>query len=150
MATKERSMSATQELRIEVGNLKGKMNLKGKGHTPFTVSIDYPPPLGEDQGFTSLELLMVSLASCSCHTIQYLIERSGAHVTKIGASAIGHRRADEHPTVLTKIELNYALSGERLCSEVVESAIRTAEDKMCPVWAMLKDKVEIHWKYAVE
>ncbi len=143
-------MSATQELRIEVSDLKGKMNLTGRGHTPFTVSIDYPPPLGEDQGFTSLELLMVSLASCSCHTIKHLLERSGAHVAKIRASAIGHRRVDEHPTVLNRIELNYSASGEGLCSEVVERAIRTAEDKMCPVWAMLKGNVEIGWKFTVE
>jgi uncharacterized OsmC-like protein len=54
---------------LEVGDMRGKMTLKGKGHSPFTVSIDYPPPLGEDQGFSSLELMMVSLASCSCHTV---------------------------------------------------------------------------------
>ncbi len=143
-------MSATQTLRVEVGDLEGKMNLTGKGHSPFTVSIDYPPPLGEDHGFTSLELLMVSLASCSCHTIKYLLERSGNRIAKIGAIATGHRRVDAHPTVLTRIELDYSLSGDGLGSDPVEKAIRTAEEKMCPVWAMLKGNVEVSWKYAVK
>ena len=140
----------TQMLRVEVGDLKGKMNLTGRGHSPFAVAIDYPPPLGGDQGFTSLELLMVSLASCSCHTIKYVLESSGNSVTKIGATVTGHRRIDEHPTVLTKIELEYTLSGEGLRPESVEKAIRAAEEKMCPVWAMLKGNVEIVWKYSIQ
>jgi uncharacterized OsmC-like protein len=28
----------------------------------------------------------------------------------------------------------------------VENAIRMAEEKYCPVWAMLKNEVEIMWK----
>lgn len=143
-------MSTNQTLQIEVGDLTGKMNLIGRGHSPFTVSIDYPPPLGEDQGFTSLELMMVSLASCSCHTIKHLLESSGSRVTKIAAVATGHRRMDAHPTLLTKIELSYSLSGDGLSSDSVEKAIRTAEEKMCPVWAMLKGNVEIVWKYVIE
>lgn len=143
-------MSTTQTLRVEVGDLRGKMNLTGKGHSPFTVSVDYPPPLGEDGGFTSLELLMVSLASCSCHTIKHMLESSGNRVSDVRAVATGHRRMDAHPTALTKIELDYSLSGEGLCSDSVEKAIRTAEEKTCPVWAMLKGNVEIAWRYAIK
>ena len=57
---------------------------------------------------------------------------------------------DAHPTLLTKIELAYSLSGDGLSSDSVEKAIRTAEEKMCPVWAMLKGNVEIAWKYVIE
>ena len=142
-------MPSTMLLNVEVGDLTGKMNLTGKGHSPFTVSIDYPPPLGEDNGFTSLELLMVSLASCSAHTIKYILGSSGCEVEDIKVAATGHRRLDKHPTLLTKIELSYILTGKQLEKGRVEDAIRKAEEVMCPVWALLKGNVEIAWKHSI-
>ena len=143
-------MPATQTLRVKVGDLKGRMNLTGKGHSPCTVSIDYPAPLGEDQGFTSLELFLVSLASCSSHTIKYLLEKTGSRVNQMDTVATGHRRMDSHPTVLTTIELEYHFSGDGLTRDSVEGAIRTAEESMCPVWAMLRPTVEIAWSFRLE
>jgi putative redox protein len=142
-------MVSTITLNVEVGNLRGKMNLTGKGHTPSTVSIDYPPPLGDDGGFTSLELLMVSLASCSAHTVKYVLGASGTPVDDIRVHATGQRRMNVHPTVLTKIELDYSLAGKQLTSELVENAIRKAEESMCPVWALLKGNVEITWRFTI-
>jgi len=142
-------MVSTMELKVEVGDLRGKMNLTGKGHTPSTVSIDYPPPLGEDKGFTSLELLMVSLASCSSHSIKYLLGVSGVPLDDIKVTAIGQRRLDKHPTLLTKIELEFTLAGKGLDGTMVEETIRKAEETMCPVWALLKGNVEIRWRFTI-
>jgi len=142
-------MASTMELKVEVGDLRGKMNLTGKGHTPSTVSIDYPPPLGEDKGFTSLELLMVSLASCSSHTIKYLLNVSGVPLDDIKVTATGQRRLDKHPTLLTKIELEFTLTGKGLENKAVEEAIRKAEESMCPVWALLKGNVEIVSRFTI-
>lgn len=143
-------MPASVTLQVEVGDLQGKMTMTGHGHTTHAVQIDYPAPLGSDNGFTSLELLMVSLCSCGCHTVKYLLEKEGKNVADIRAKATGHRRVDQHPTVLTKIELEYRLSGNGLSAESVERAIRAAEDQMCPVWAHLKGSVQIEWKYVLK
>ncbi len=137
----------TQTLNVVVGDLKGKMRLTGSGHTNARVAIDYPPPMGEDSGFTSLELLMVSLASCSSHSIQYVMGTMGMKVEDIKAVATGQRRLDQHPTVLTGIALSYEIKGSGLQADAVEKAIRMAEEKYCPVWAMLKKQVEITWKF---
>jgi uncharacterized OsmC-like protein len=85
-----------QTLKVSVGNLKGKMQLTGIGHANKTVAIDYPAPLGEDNGFTSLELLMVSLASCSSHSIQYVLGTMGLKLEDLKAEAVGQRRIDQH------------------------------------------------------
>ncbi len=137
----------TQTLNVVVGDLKGKMQLTGSGHTNARVAIDYPPPMGEDSGFTSLELLMVSLASCSSHSIQYVMGTMGVKVEDIKAVATGQRRLDQHPTVLTSIALSYEIKGSGLQADAVEKAIWMAEEKYCPVWAMLKKQVEITWKF---
>ena len=42
------------EMKVRVGDLQGKMQLKGKGHTDHEVQIDYIPPFGEDNGFLLL------------------------------------------------------------------------------------------------
>ena len=137
------------ELKVTVGDLKGKMQLTGKGHAGHTVAIDYTPPLGEDQGFTSLELLMVSLASCSGHTLLFLLGKMGKPLDKLEVHAVGNRRLDVHPTVLTNIELHYTLSGVGLDAASVEKAIKMAEETYCPVWAMIKNNVVVSWKYKI-
>jgi len=137
----------TQTLNVTVGDLRGKMQLTGSGHTTARVAIDYPPPMGEDKGFSSLELLLVSLASCSSHSIQYVMSTMGMKLDDIKANAVGHRRLDQHPTLLTKIELTWEIRGKGLEEEKVRKAIQMAEEKFCPVWAMLKSGTEISWLF---
>jgi putative redox protein len=133
------------ELTVTVGGLHGKMQLTGKGHTAHEVSIDYPPPLGEDKGFTSLELLLTSLASCSAHSVQYALAGQGKKLQGLEVRAVGQRRMDQHPTVLVRVDLHYRLRGDGLDEDCVGKAIRLAEEKLCPVWAMLKNSVQIAW-----
>ncbi|WP_298267061.1 OsmC family protein [Geobacter sp.] len=142
-------MNAGTELKVTVGGLQGKMQLKGKGHTGHEVQIDYFPPLGEDNGLTSLELLMISLASCSGHTVLFLLRKMGKTVEDVAVNAIGNRRMDEHPTVITDIELQFDLKGDKLDAPSVERAIRLSEETYCPVWAMLKSSVALSWKYSI-
>ena len=136
-------------MKVRVGDLQGKMQLKGKGHTRHEVQIDYIPPFGEDNGFTPLELLMVSLASCSGHTIQLLLEKMGKTIEQLEVLANGTRRMDEHPTIITDIDLQFNLKGENLDVPSVEKAISMAEEELCPVWAMLRNNVAISWNYSI-
>lgn len=139
----------TTTLKVSVGNLKGRMQLTGAAQSAYSVPIDYTPPHGEGKGFTSLELLLLSLASCSTHSIQYVMGTMKLNLEDIKAEAVAQRRMDQHPTVLTKIEMTYEIKGAGLQADVVEKAIRVAEEKYCPVWAMLKKEGEITWKFHV-
>lgn len=136
------------EIKVTVGDLRGKMRLKGKRHTGHEVPFDMPPPFGDDDGFTGLESLLVSLGSCSGHTVLFLLGKMGKAIEKLEVQAVGQRR-DEHPMILTAIELQYNLKGDRLDAPSVEKAIKMAEEKYCPVWAMLKNNVAIAWKYSI-
>jgi putative redox protein len=137
------------EMKVRVGDLQGKMQLKGTGHTGHEVQIDYIPPFGEDNGFTPLELLMVSLASCSGHTIQLLLQKMGKTIEQLEVLAKGTRRMDEHPTIITDINLQFNLKGDKLDASSMEKAISMAAEELCPVWAMLRNNVAISWNYSI-
>jgi putative redox protein len=137
------------EMKVRVGDLQGKMQLKGTGHTGHEVQIDYIPPFGEDNGFTPLELLMISLASCSGHTIQLLLKKMGKTIEQLEVFANGTRRMDKHPTIITNVNLQFNLKGDKLDVPSVEKAINMAAEEFCPVWAMLKNNVAISWNYLI-
>jgi putative redox protein len=126
------------------------MRLRGRGHDNQSVAIDYMPPMGEGDGLTSLELLLISLASCSSHSIQFVLGTMKHVIADIRADATGHRRMDQHPTVLTRVDLAYEISCDGLTEEAANKAVQMAEEMYCPVWAMLKGSVEIAWTCVVK
>jgi putative redox protein len=137
------------EMKVTVGGLRGRMTLTGKGHTSHEVQIDYIPPLGEDDGLTSLEMLMISLASCSAHTVLSILRKMGKTVEDVTVDAVGDRRMDVHPTVITAMRLQFHLKGNGLDVPSVERSIKLAEETYCPVWAMLKGNVAVSWSYSI-
>ena len=100
--------------------------------------VDYPLQEGDQgAGFTSLELLLASLATCCGNTVGVVLRQMRREFDGIVVDARGERR-DEHPTVLTRIELELEVRGEGLDQATVERALHIAEEQLCPVWAMLK------------
>ncbi len=102
------------------------------------ITVDYPLPGsdGELKGMTPLRLLLSSLAGCSGSSVAALLRRDGQPVERVEVTARGQRR-DEHPTVITTIDLAFTVYGEVDPSRV-EHALRLSEAQICPVWAMLK------------
>lgn len=119
------------------------------GDGEHSITIDYP--LGPGQpvaGLTPLKLLLASLAGCAGNTIPLLLARRGQRVRGLEVTATGQRR-DEHPTVFTRIDVELVLRGD-LEPEVVEHCITLADEKLCPVWAMLRPATPIFTTYRIE
>jgi putative redox protein len=114
-----------------------------------TVAIDYPLPADATvTGMTPLQLLLSSLAACSGSTLALLLKRMGQEPDSLEVTARGSRR-DEHPTVLTSIQLEFELSGNAVTEDSVRKALAVAEDQLCPVWAMLKAGTPISASFRV-
>ena len=113
------------------------------------VTIDYPLPgsEGELKGMTPLRLLLASLAGCSGSSVAALLRRDGQPVTGVEVTARGQRR-DEHPTVITSIELEFVVKGA-VDPARVEHALKLSEAQICPVWAMLKTGTPVSSGYRV-
>lgn len=123
------------ELRIHAVHESGLRMAADNGR--FSVTTDYPVKPGAAlAGFTPMELLLASLASCSGSVVASLLARLHQPVTGVEVNARGVRR-DEHPTVFTSIALEFVVRGRGVSPGAIQRAIQHA-DRLCPVWAMLK------------
>lgn len=107
-----------------------------------SVSMDYPLAPGDTgAGPRPLEMLLASLASCAGGTVVVLLRRAGQRVGGVTVTARGVRRS-EHPTVFTKIALEFVIAGD-VQPSTVAAVLQEAETRVCPVWAMLKPTTPI-------
>jgi putative redox protein len=119
-----------------------KVHFNGTCHDKPVISIDYTPPYGDGLGYTSLELLLLSLSSCAASSVAIILRKMQKTISGMIVHATGIRNT-EHPTGFRNIILEFNLNSPDLLTADVEKALALSEDKLCPVWNMLKGNVEI-------
>jgi len=135
------------ELVIQADYQGGMKVTAGDGE--HTVTMDYPLEPGQAvAGLTPLKLLLASLTGCIGNTVPMLLAKRGQPVRALQVIAKGRRR-DEHPSVFTRIDVELVLHGD-LNPEVVEHCIALADEKLCPVWAMIRPATPIVPSYRIE
>jgi putative redox protein len=135
------------EASAQLINQKIKFACQVEGKEP--VIVDYFPPHGDGEGYTSLQLLLLSLASCFGSTVKLMINgHLKTQVKALCVHASGTRR-EEHPTCFESIHLTLELSAPGLEKEALEKTIQVAKDTICPVWALLKNNVDISTEYTL-
>ena len=117
-----------------------KMTATNGQHDVIT---DYPLQPNEiAEGMKPLELLLAALASCGGSVVALLLQRMGQPIAGLEVDVRATRR-DEHPTVLTHISMELQVRGAGVDPAAVEQAMKQAEERLAPVWAMLKESAKI-------
>jgi putative redox protein len=119
-----------------------KLQFTGTAGAHPPVVIDYIPPLGDGEGYMSLQLLLMSLASCAGSAVLTLLRRMGRTISGFTVHAAGERR-EQHPTSFSSITLEFLVHSPDVLEADVQKAIAMSESTLCPVWDMLKGNVEI-------
>ena len=132
----------TKNLLVSLDLLNDKVQFNGLVEDQAPIKIDYVAPLGDGQGYTSLELLLLSLGSCMASTLLMFLRRSGKTVNSLRIIAEADRRA-EHPTILTTIHLRFFFTSPDLTQGDFEKVLAVTEDRFCPVYAMIKPETKI-------
>jgi len=140
----DKSIELTASIRL----LNEKLHFEGKVDGGEPISIDYTPPLGNNLGYTSLELLLLSLSSCVGSSVLTFLRRMQKTIPACGISAKGIRR-EEHPTGFRTITLQINLTSPDTSSEDLNQVLKLSEETYCPVWAMLKGNVEINVTHSI-
>jgi putative redox protein len=108
----------------------------------FQVTMDYPI---EDRditaGPTPLTMLLASLAACSLNSVLVVLKKMQQPVKGMEVNARGIRKT-EHPTTLSDIFLEFVVEGD-VDPAAVWRALQLSEERLCPVWNMLKSSTSI-------
>jgi putative redox protein len=134
-------------LTTSVELLNDKFKFSGIARDNQPIQVDYNKPMGDGEGYTSLELFLISLSTCSASSIVFLVRKMNKTIKTLKVSAIGERRT-EHPTCFSSITLSFDIYTDALPQEI-DHAIKLSEEKFCPVWAMIKNNVEVKIGYTL-
>lgn len=79
----------SKELNSSIKLVNDKLHFVGIVGDKDPVSIDYIPPLGDDLGYTSLELLLLSLSSCLGSAVLTFLRKMKKTITNCEIKASG-------------------------------------------------------------
>ena len=135
----------SKELNTSISLINDKLHFTATVGENDPISIDYTAPLGDNLGYTSLELLLLSLSSCVGSSVLTFLRKMRKSVTACEIHARGIRR-EEHPTCFKTIYLTVNLISIDTSEEDFKKVLKLSEETYCPVWALLKGNVEIEVK----
>ncbi len=138
----------SEQLTASASLMNEKVRFKGVSRSNPEIILDYTPPIGDGEGYTSLELVLVSLASCSGTAIALLLRRMRKDVTALTINVRGNRR-EQHPTYFERIHLEVNLVSRDAEDSDLEKVLQMSEESLCPVWNMLKGNVEISYEFKI-
>lgn len=136
------TIDKTKELEASLLLVNDKLQFKGhvEGNNP--IFLDYIPPLGDGNGYTSMELLLLSFSSCLGTALLTFLRKMQKTIDGFRMEMEGVRNTD-HPTGFKSITVKIFLTSPDIYEAEVNKIIKLAEDTYCPVWAMVRGNVEV-------
>lgn len=138
----------SKELNASVKLINDKLNFLGTVGDNDPISIDYIAPLGDDLGYTSLELLLLSLSSCLGSAMLTFLRRMNKSISEFEISSRGIRR-EEHPTGFKNIFLEVRVTSSDILEDDMRKVMSLAEEKYCPVLSMIKGNTVIELQFDI-
>jgi putative redox protein len=94
-----------------------------------------------------MEMLLAALGACTSVDVVSILEKKRQKLLALKIEISGERAKDP-PSVWTKIEMFYRLSGQ-LDEKAVRDAIELSQNKYCSVAAMLRKTAAITYRFEV-
>lgn len=117
------------------------------GHT---VVIDGPPSDGgRNIGIRPMELVLLGVGGCTSFDVMTILKKARQSVTDC-TTRIEAERADDVPSVFTRIHIHFDVTGRGLKESQVKRAVELSADKYCSASIMLgRGGVEITHDYEI-
>jgi putative redox protein len=141
------TIDKSKELKTSIQLINEKLHFEGKVDGNEPVSIDYTPPLGDNLGYTSLELFLLSLSSCAGSAILVILGKMKKNIDFFEINSTGYRN-EEHPTGFNSIRMLINFKSNDITSNDMSKAIDMIKD-ICPVLSMLDIKVKVMIEYNI-
>ena len=137
-----------KELNTTIRLINNKLHFQGTTGSHEPVSIDYIAPLGDDLGYTSLELFLMSLSSCLGSAMLVFLRRMNKTISNFDIEASGIRK-EEHPTGFSSIHLAVHVQSPDVTLAELAKVSSMAEEKYCPVWSMIDKAVKVETSFHI-
>ena len=135
---------------IELNLINDKVKFLGKSGENQDITIDYVPPFGDGEGYTALELFLISFASCLSTTLLALIKKElQKNLISMKVKGYGERRK-EHPKNFSNICFKYHIVSNDLTESELRKLVTLSETKYCPVWSMINENVKTNVEFIIE
>ncbi len=118
----------------------------GSGHA---VIMDGPADGGgRNMGIRPMEMLLLGTGGCSAYDVIHILKK-GRHPVSDCVCEVEAERADEVPSVFTKIHLHFKVAGQGLKESIVKRAVALSAEKYCSASIMLGKTAEITHDYEI-
>lgn len=108
----------------------------GTGHA--IVLDGAPEGGGRNMGMRPMELMAMSVGSCSSYDVVTILKKARQAVTSCEAEVTAER-VDTTPAVFKSMHLHFKVAGRELSEKQVERAVELSADKYCSASIMLKN-----------
>jgi putative redox protein len=136
-------------LQTEIHLINNSIKFSSKSENYPEIISDYYPPLGNNEGYRPLELLLMSFGTCASGTILPLLRRMQKSIESYTMKVEGTRKT-EHPTGFSKIMLKIIIKSHDVSEDDLQKAVKLSEEKFCPVWSMIKNNVRVETEFQIE
>ncbi|HEB26943.1 MAG TPA: OsmC family protein [Porticoccus sp.] len=129
----------------------GDAKFIAESETGHSIVMDGPPDHGgKNQGARPMEMLLIGMGGCSSFDVIHILKKSRQDIIDCVAE-IESERADEVPSVFTKIHLHFVITGNNLKESMVRNAVKLSAEKYCSASIMLaKGGVDITHSYEMQ
>ena len=125
------------------------MSFTGTADSGFSIQLDAKEEVGgEGKGFIPMELMAMSLASCTAMDVISILRKKRQDVTEFEVR-VNADRAEEHPKVFTHATIDYIVTGHNVNEKAVLRAIELTAERYCPAQAMLGQVFPIDLHYQI-
>lgn len=137
-------------MKITLQRTNQAVRFEGANSAGNTVVVEGSPDIGgEGQGMRPMEMLLVSLASCSSMDVVSILKKMRQPLEDMRVEVEGHRATDQVPAVFNKIHMHFIFKGD-LRPDRVDEALRLSVEKYCSVGRMLEKTAEITYDWKLE
>ncbi len=137
-------MAAIHETRLHLVDALRFTGTTADGHVVELDSNAEGPPAAA----TPMQLQLVALGGCTAMDTISILRKMRQDVTGYDV-VLTSERGEEHPRVLTAVEMVHQVRGRGIVEANVRRAILLTMTRYCPVFAMLAPKVDIRETYEI-
>lgn len=116
----------------------GEAQFRGETESGHSITMDGPPDHGgQDKGPRPMETLLIGMGGCTSFDVMSILKKSRQDVVDCVAE-ITAERADELPSVFTKIHVHFVVKGRGLKEAHVKRAVSLSAEQYCSASIMLQ------------